>query len=337
MHERRLHGPGARRLLRTAALGLIIAACGSRTGLLLPGDGFVDDDGGSADGSSRDGNFPGFDGTPPDFDGSMELDALPPIDGSRPDVPLPNDCPDADATLVYVLSDTFVLYSFFPPTLGFKTIGKIVCPSAGSTPYSMAVDRKGKAYSVFDNGALFQISTATAACAGTGYPASQLGWKTFGMGFSGDNTSESLFVAEGNQSTIPNPPPSQGLAILDTTTLKLTKVGPFSVPLSRCELTGTGDGRLFAFCIQQAGDGSVIAQIDPKNANVVAQNRLKIGHQGDAFAYAFWGGSFWIFTSSNGGGTTVVTQYDLDTGVEQNVTTLADTIVGAGVSTCAPR
>lgn len=329
MNERRFSDRG--RILRTAALGLVIAACGSRTGLLLPGDGFVDSDGGGGDGALADGN-PGFDGSPPDFDAPIDIDALPPIDGSRPDVQPPNDCPDADATLVYVLSSNYVLYSFFPPTLQFKTIGKIVCPAgAGQTPYSMAVDRKGKAYSVFTDGSLFQLSTATAACAPTGYQAGQLGWTTFGMGFSGDTTSESLYVAEGNQN---NMGPSQGLGIIDTTTFKLTKVGSFNAPIARCELTGTGDGRLFAFCVPIMGSGGVIAQIDPKNANVIAQNQLKVGTSSDAFAYAFWGNSFWIFTS--GGTTTVVTQYDLDTLTEQNVTTLDDVIVGAGVSTCAP-
>ncbi len=318
------------RVVRTAALGLLIAACGSRTGLLLPGEGFIDDNGGS-DGASKDGNFPGFDGMPPDFDAPMELDALPPIDGSRPDVPRPNDCPDADATLVYVLSSNDVLYSFFPPTLEFKTIGKIVCPAGNTHPYSMAVDRKGKAYSVFDQGDLFQISTATAACAPTGYQVDQLGWTTFGMGYSGDTTSESLFVAEGNTNGMGGT--SQGLGIIDTTTFKLTKIGPFSVPLARCELTGTGDGRLFAYCVNST-TGSVIAQIDPKTANVIAQNQLKVGTVNDAFAYAFWGGSFWIFS---GQGTTTVTQYDLDTLTESTVTSLADQIVGAGVSTCAPR
>jgi hypothetical protein len=250
-------------------------------------------------------------------------------------VPLPNDCPDADSTLVYLLSSKYVLYSFYPPTLSFKTIGKIACPTT-ETPYSMAVDRKGKAYSVFNKGSLFQISTATAACAPTPYAPDQLGWKTFGMGFSGDQTTEHLYVAEGNVDMSGTNPVSKGLAIIDTTTFKLQKVGDFSAPISRCELTGTGDGRLFAYCVQQSGSGGLIAQIDPTNANVIAQNPLKVGAAAAGFAYAFWGGSFWIFTSTDDA-TSTVTQYDLDTLTETNVATLPDSIVGAGVSTCAPR
>lgn len=326
MQDRRFSDRG--RFLRTAALGLLIAACGSRTGLLLPGDGVVDSDGGTTDGSLAD-STPGLDGSPPDFDAPIDIDALPPIDGSRPeDVIPPNDCPDADSTLVYVLSSNYVLYSFFPPTLQFKTIGKIVCPSgSGQTPYSMAVDRKGKAYSVFTDGNVYQLSTATAACAPTGYQPLQLGWQTFGMGFAGDMSSESLYVIESSD-------PSQGLGTIDTKTFKLSKVGVPNAAISRCELTGTGDGRLFAFCVPTMGTGGVIVQIDPKTAKVIAQNQLKVGMSSDAFAYAFWGNSFWIFTS--GGATTTVTQYDLDTLTESNVTTLNDVIVGAGVSTCAP-
>ena len=53
-----------------------------------------------------------------------------------------------------------------------------------------------------------------------------------------------------------------------------------------------------------------------------------------ALAFAFWGGDFWIFTSP--GGSTTVTKYDPLTQGETAVTTLGSTIVGAGVSTCAP-
>jgi len=194
----------------------------------------------------------------------------------------------------------------------------------------MAVDRKGKAVTVYTDGNLYQVSTATAACASTGYQIGQLGWNTFGMGFSGDMTTENLFVAEGD---LQLGQPSAGLGIIDTKTFKLSKVGDFNPQLPHCELTGTGDGRLFAFCEPLMGSGSLIAQIDPKTAAVTAQNQLKVGNQGDAFAYAYWGNSFWIFT---GTGPTTVTQYDLDTLTESNVTTLDDVIVGAGVSTCAP-
>ncbi len=70
-------------------------------------------------------------------------------------------------------------------------------------------------------------------------------------------------------------------------------------------------------------------------AQVIAENTLMVGSASDAFAYAFWGGVFWIFTSP--GMMTTVTRYDPSAMSEIEVTTMSSTIVGAGVSTCAPQ
>ncbi len=305
-----------------AAATLLALACGSRTGLLAPERG----DDASLPDARPDAREAG-----PDVIDAAEEDALPPIDATKQDVVVPNDCPDASLTLVYLITSQNQLYSFYPPTHAFKKIGNIACPTAGSaTPYSMAVDRLGVAYSVFTDGRLFQLSTATASCQTTTYAPGQLGFQTFGMGFEGDQNGEQLFVAEANFNGL-----SKGLGIIDTQSFTLGFVGNFSPPLPRCELTGTGDARLFAFCLDQGGSGSVLSQIDPATANVIGANKLAVGAVNDAFAFAFWGGDFWIFTSP--GGASTVTQYDPLTQKETAVATLGSTIVGAGVSTCAPQ
>ena len=248
------------------------------------------------------------------------------------DSPVPTDCPDAGATLVYVISSQNELFSFYPPTLVFTKIGNIACPSMGATPYSMAVDRLGTAYSVFDDGTLWQISTANAACKATSYMPAVTGtpFHNFGMGYAGDQTGESLYVADANFNSN-----SLGLATIDTKSFTRNFIAPFNPSLPRCELTGTGDGRLFAFCLHTSGTGSLLAEVDRTNANVIAENNLTVGDSSDAFAYAFWGGEFWIFTSP--GTSTTVTKYDPGTMSESAVTTMPSTIVGAGVSTCAPQ
>jgi hypothetical protein len=53
-----------------------------------------------------------------------------------------------------------------------------------------------------------------------------------------------------------------------------------------------------------------------------------------AYAFAFWGGDFYVFTGTEG--TTTVTKWDPAAGTESFHATLPATIVGAGVSTCAP-
>jgi hypothetical protein len=261
--------------------------------------------------------------------GIVPADALPPIDAQKRDVSVPNDCPDADSTLVYLLSADSNLYSFFPPTRALKRIGTLACPTT-STANSMAVDRTGIAYANFSGGEVFRVSTATAACVDTGYVPDQLGIHKFGMGFVDDNGTDRLFVTDTSRTGA-----TPQLATIDTTSFKLQAIGPYSTPLpSSCELTGTGDGRLFAFCIDSP-TGSFIAEIDKSNATVLSLDSLQVGGGASALAFAFWGGSFWIFTGP-GTGSSTLTNYDPATKVETRITTLSAPIVGAGVSTCAP-
>ncbi len=304
-----------------AAIVSLAAGCGARTELLAPPLG---------DAAQEDHTVDHHDAAEED---ALEEDVIPHID-QFVDAPIPTDCPDAGDTLVYVITSENDLYSFYPPTHVFTPIGTIKCQGATSTPYSMAVNRLGTAFSVFADGTLWQISTANAACKPTPYVPSPQGtpFYNFGMGFVGTQTTDTLYVCDANFNNVN----SMGLATIDTAkTFKRTFVANFQPELPRCELTGTGDGRLFAFCLL-GGGGSEIAEIDPATAKIIAVNQLKVGSPNDAFAYAFWGGFFWIFTGP--GGNTNVTRYDPGTFAETTVTTLSGrTIVGAGVSTCAPQ
>ena len=56
-----------------------------------------------------------------------------------------------------------------------------------------------------------------------------------------------------------------------------------------------------------------------------------------AYAFAHWGGHFWVFLQKNAETNTTVYQIDGMTGVISTTTPATGrTIVGAGVSTCAP-
>ena len=302
--------PAWLRRSRWLAAALVVMACGARSQLGVP----ISTDADAGDDAS-------------------EHDALPPIDAFL-EAPAPYDCVEAGITYIYVITAQNELYSFYPPSLAFTKIGDIQCPGDPSAqPYSMAVSRSGVAYSVFTDGNLFRIDTASAACQATSYvaPAQTEPFYNMGMGFAGDLFSETLYVADAHFNAN-----SQGLATIDTTTFARTFVANFQPELPRCELTGTGDGRLFAFCLNLTGSGSQIAEIDRKTAKVVGVNQLVLGDPNDAFAYAFWGGYFWIFTAPASGMSTV-TRYDPQTHVEQNMASLGGEIVGAGVSTCAPQ
>jgi hypothetical protein len=301
----------------------LASSCGSRTGL------FIDEGVGSTNNGPEPGRDGGRDGATED----VAFDALPPIDVQPKQDVDRTDCPDADATFIYLVSSQNGLYSFYPPTLTFKFIGNLVCPSNGSTPFSMGVDRKGVAYVVFTDGNLYRVSTATAACIKTSFVPNQEGFSTFGMGFASElgGPAERLYVAENNFNGA-----SAGLGRIDISTFKLSFVNDFSPSIPRAELTGTGDGRLFAFWPDRVlPTGSHVAEVNKTTAQVIAKSDLPVARTNDAFAFAFWGGDFWIFTSP--GGASEVHRFRPIDGSVTQMTTHPSTIVGAGVSTCAPQ
>lgn len=329
----RMSRPPRTRTLRRLALFSLLAACGSRTGLfiedtpdLLPADAGFDARVGRDGGPLRDAD------DDEDFDAPPPLDARPLLDAANR-----TDCPDAAATLVYLISDDFALFSFDPSSNETKRIGTIACPApAGITPFSMAVDRKGVAYIQFIDGRLYRVSTLTAACVDTPFQPNQQGFSQFGMGFATNDVgpTETLFVA----GSAARGSGAEGLARIDLGTWRLTKVGDFQPVVINAELTGRGDGRLFGFYAKNTdGDPpSYIGEIDTATARVVGEKRLDgIGLKG-AWAFAFWGGDFYAFTAPNGV-SSVVTRWRPSNDTVTQVATLPARIVGAGVSTCAPQ
>jgi hypothetical protein len=259
-----------------------------------------------------------------------------PPEAGPPDAPPASSCADAGATDIYLLTSQNDLWRFYPPSQAFTPIGPISCPGDSSSPFSMGVDRQGIGWAVFQSGALFRISMSDASCTDTPYLPGQLGWTTFGMAFTTvqGGTSEELFVAE---STYQHP--SLGLGSIDTANAALSFVAPFTPPLANAvELTGTGDGRLFAFSLDDPGPGSHIAQIDPSSGVLLTDVFLpNVGTSMSAFAFAFWGGDFYLFTAESPFTSSTVTLYHPADGTSTQLMTLNQGIVGAGVSTCAPQ
>lgn len=239
-------------------------------------------------------------------------------------------CSEA-AKLIYVVGTTYELYSFNPESLQFKQIGLLSCPAGGSTPFSMAVDRNATAWVLYNNGQLFHVDTTTAECKPTNFVPGQQGFTTFGMGFVSDSpgsNEEKIYLGqyEGYQ-----------LGRLDPATMTVTNVGSYDKVTGAAEITGTGDARLFGFFL--VGGSSSVAELDKSNAQVIslAPTGATIG---SGWAFAFWGGSFYLFTAPSGN--SQVTRFTLDpvnpnTGKSEVVVpSVGFVIVGAGVSTCAP-
>ena len=116
--------------------------------------------------------------------------------------------------------------------------------------------------------------------------------------------------------------------------LALTVVGDYDALDGTPEMTGTGDARLYGFF---SSAPVTIAEIDRSNDHIMSQAPQPSVSIGGGWAFAFWGGTFWMFTAPGLG--TQVDNYDPATQQTKTVVPGGSgiTIVGAGVSTCAPQ
>lgn len=241
---------------------------------------------------------------------------------------------------VYVLSDSAELWLFDPSTLEFTALGAFDC-GLPPTTFSMGVARDGKAWIMFQpTGQIFLVDVNDAnACAPSGWQPSQFGYNLFGMAFASESPTDScddLYLHSFDGGEWAQGPNLGMLARVDRDTMAALPISP--VDYNGGELTGTGDGRLFAF----AGTGDAeLVEYDRGSGEVIDTIALPGLPLTFAFAFAFWGGDFWFFTEGGAIGTpSKVTRLDYDGsdggGLTTVVTQAPMRVVGAGVSTCAP-
>lgn len=262
------------------------------------------------------------------YDGATPSEGGPVLDANPSDNDASSGGTCANGTsLIYVLGKNQGLYGFDPTTLTINQVGTLNCPQNGgtATPFSMAVDRNAVAWVLYNDGHLYQVQTGTAACAATSFEPNQNGFKKFGMGFVSNapgTNEETLYAAN-----------EYGLGTIDVSSLVLEPVaGTFGFSAA-AELTGTGDARLFGLFF---GYPPYISELDKTDSQLLGEMPLDTIDIGTGFAYAFWGGDFWVFTAPNGT-SSQVDRFEPTAGIA--TTMLVDVgfkIVGAGVSTCAP-
>jgi hypothetical protein len=293
-------------------VGALAAGCGARTPLDVP------DRHDAAPEAAPPDAGPDVVDEPPDF---------PPLDPTSHDADT-TGCA-AGTKYVYVVSSNDVMLRFDPPSATFTPIAKLACPAGGAHPFSMAVDRAGTAYVEYDNGMLFAVDTADGFCDTTSYVANSVPpFDAFGMGYAtiGAGPDEQLFIASSAPGT---------LGMLDPQSdFHVSSIGEMAPPVPWGELTGTGDGRLFAYYAYGFTGGSFVAQLDKTTGKIIAQDALPDINRGTGWAFAFWGGKFWLFTTPSGQDTV---RYDPVTKTATVVAHYGAPIVGAGVSTCAPN
>ncbi|HEY6463986.1 MAG TPA: hypothetical protein VIY73_27640 [Polyangiaceae bacterium] len=315
----------------------LAAACGGAA----PNSGFGALDGGSSgsSGASSSGSSGGS-GSGGSFGSSTGGGSSGGADGG-------SGCSGAAADFVYVLSAENVLYSFAPAQKLFTKIGTLTCQTS-MQPNSMAVDRNADAYVNYvqsgalgndTGGAIFKVSTTDASCSSAPVMTLPKNWYRIGMGYSTNNagsTAETLYVAGvGNAGGAGG----TGLGLVDFGKGTVGGIGPFTGALAgqNAELTGTGDGRLFGFFTTSPVR---VAQIDKSSGATSSPVNMTGVQVPNDWAFSFWGGHFYLYTSQGqgtGNGSNV-TDYDPVSGSIDTtyMTGIGFDIVGAGVSTCAP-
>jgi hypothetical protein len=277
-------------------------------------------------------------------------------DAANPDAAVPlsgfivTNCTSA-GLLIYVVDSNTTFSTFNPENLTFHDLGQLSCPApAGEEPFSMAVDQNAIAWVLYLDqstntpgpGSIFRVDPATLACTPTAYVPGQQGMSEFGMGFAFDpaTAQDTLFIAGGPSFGV-----STQLATLSFPALNVTPVAPLTE--GDPELTGTGDNQLWGFFPSEGavGGGETIptmVQLDQETGAVLQTLELpKITGNPQAWAVGFFGGAFWIFLEPQrpAGTQTSTNVYEVqrgDGGLTTAVSNTGRTIVGAGVSTCAP-
>ncbi len=253
--------------------------------------------------------------------------------------------------LIYVVDDTYRMLSFDPTTELFTLIGSLSCPAGTpwpdwqpgpATPFSMSVDRSGTAWVLYSSGEIFHVDVSDASCQPTSFTKGQNGFELFGMGFVSDSpgsTAETLYIAGGSSTTDAT---DFRLGRVDGSSLAVTQIGTLTVPETfGPELTGTGDAKMFGY---YPGNTTQVSEISKTTAQIQQTWPMPplVGTV-RAWAFAHWGGRFYIFvTTTDPLGTITTSQVillDPVSGTSNVIDGLEDIpyiIVGAGVSTCAP-
>jgi hypothetical protein len=265
----------------------------------------------------------------------------------------PSDNCSAAAKLVYVVDENGHFLSFdpstTPPTL--TDLGLLnKCPiSAGEQPFSMGVDRDAIAWVLSSavGGLGTQKGTAmyrvdiknNLACTNAGMQMNQQGFNLFGMGFVTNDvggTTDTLFIAGGASAD------TATTSTLGTVSFPDLTVHPINSVSGWPELTGNSNAELWGFFPDATAPK--IARIDKTTAAESPTYPLPT-LQGTpaAWAFAFWGGDFWVFLRRQSETQTTVYHVVGTTGQIANQWTTSAllgggsySIVGAGVSTCAP-
>ena len=199
----------------------------------------------------------------------------------------------------------------------------------------MAVDRNATAWVLHQDHRIYHVDVTTVACNATSYTPDQMGLELFGMGFVSDATGseeETLFIGGGPEAGIGGG--RSTLAFVDEVTFAVGTIGPMT---GSPELTGNGAGELWGFFPDATP--MAVRQIDKGSGTTVREFDVSAVDSGgfgtaQAWAFAFWGGRYYVFYQGLLDASSSIWRLTPDTGAVDNVRmNTGYRIVGAGVST----
>ncbi len=238
---------------------------------------------------------------------------------------LSSEC-DLAAQHIYLLSNGGDILQF-DPSESVSSIAPLdfnlnTCFGA---PFSMSVDRTGHAWILNHSGGISWVDLKTGECTDSNYQQSNIFGLLFGMGFASDANDpmrEYLYVASAADSI------RESLGAIDPETGQLRVIG--DIMHTGLELTGTSEGRLFAYSPQQG----LVLELNTNQGEELRRWSVPQTFFPTAWAFAHWGGFLYMFVTD---GSNKILRLDPETGQTETLQENGDyTIVGAGVSTCAP-
>ena len=254
------------------------------------------------------------------------------------------------AQYIYLVDENNHFFRYnpvLPKGQRYMDLGVLTCPATGTcadgitpvSPFSMAVDRNAIAWVLYCDGSIFKVDiNNNIACTATSFTKNQSGFQVFGMGFSTDvagMAAETLYIGGGAYSSIDMGTAQFGKIAMPA--LSVSSIG--NVANGWPELTGTGDAQLWGFFPSDTGTPRV-AQLNKTNgADLMSYNVPTIVGMPQAWAFGFFCDGFYIFLKRATDASTIVYHVTRMTGVPDTSPfddTPGHSIVGAGVSTCAP-
>ena len=227
---------------------------------------------------------------------------------------------------MYLIDRNSTRYQFDPNSFHLTSLGRLNGSNNISSLYSIAVQRDGVIWTLFQDGNLDRDNIQSRQCSATNFMANQSSISLFTMSFLRNITgnSERLLVSKQND-------PPDTLGEINLSTLALSTINNYSNLNTYADLAGTAGGRLFGVF---ETNPYTIAQIDPNNANILAQYRLNSTQKTSDpnYGFAAFNNQFYCFEGNNT--YTDIRRFDPATTTTTTRSRIPQVIFGASASSC---